>query len=288
MNGNISKLQNAVLSGKGGFLMKELTKQRIVAAVLSVLPMGIYFIVYLLLTIVSMAASTDSDMVNVLLHAASMVIASVVMCMVLKKRTGKRFTDTLSVRDFDIVIPLLLLVFTWCAGEVLDGIVAGVCSEFMAVRQNPNPEITPAHIVSAIIVAPVFEEIINRYLGTEFAEEYYPLSVLCIANAFYFTILHGYNIQGVANVMVYGVCSAYVYLKTKRLFYLIPVHMCHNALCMIDYGNKMFFGSPINKEKNGFVLASPQWVLFNIAVAVVCAFICYNRYIKVTRLRMAA
>ena len=69
----------------------------------------------------TIAVGSDSDMVNVLIYAASMATATAVMCGVLKKRTGKRLADTLSVRRFDIVIPLLLLVFTWCAGEALDG-----------------------------------------------------------------------------------------------------------------------------------------------------------------------
>ena len=64
---------------------------------------------------------------------------------------------------------------------------------------------------------------------------------------------------------------------------MVPVHMLHNALCMIDYGDKMFFGNPINKEKNGFVLASHQWVLFKLVIAVICVFIYYNRYVKTTR-----
>lgn len=268
--------------------MKERTKQRIVAAVFSVLPMGINFIVFLLLTIVSIAADADSDMTSVLLYGVSMAVAAAVMCMVLKKRTGKRLADAFSVREFDIVILLLFLVFTWCAGEVLEGVIAGVCSEFMVVGQNPKPEFTLSKLVSAVIIAPIFEEINIRYLGTEFAKDYFSLPVLCVANAFYFTLLHGYNIQGFANVFVYGICAAYVYLKTRKLLYLISVHMCHNALCMIDYGNKILFGNPIYKEKNGFVLSSPQWVLLNLVMAFVCVVIYKNRYVKDARLLTSA
>lgn len=265
--------------------MKNLMKQRITAVLFSLLPLGIYFSLLVLLTLICAVAGIDYDKIFNFINALSLTVSCVIMCVILKRRTGKRFVDALSVREFDIGIPLLFLVFTWCAGETLDAAVAGICSEFMTVAPNAESDTLPIaldRVVSAILIAPIFEEIMFRYLGTEFAEGYFPLPLVCVANAVCFTAMHGYNIQGFTNVMIYGLCSVYVYLKTKRLLYLIPVHMFHNALCLIDYGDTIFLGSPIYKEKNGFVLASPQWVLLNFVLAAACVII----YLREGKVRM--
>lgn len=259
--------------------MKKHIKQKIAATLLSVMPTVVCYLVLLPVTIVSMEAGIDGGMADVLLYAASMAVSSAVMCAVLKKRTGKRFTDAFSVKDFDIVLFLLFMVFTWCAGEVSDGVVGGICSEYMAVRPHVSRGIAPSRILSAIIVAPIFEEITIRYLGTEFVEDYYPMPVICIANAIYFSVQHGYNVQGSLNVMLFGIVAAYVYMKTKNLVYLIPVHMLQNIMCML-YNNIMFLGNPICREKNGFRLLSPQWFLLNLFLACVCIFVYYKRYVK--------
>lgn len=257
--------------------VKGLMGKRIGAILLSVLPMAIYMLLLVLLTLGSVALQADYDRVFLPLHVLSMAVAAAIMCGVLSKRTGRRLRDALSVKGFDWVLALLLFAFTWCASEVADGIVAFICSGFMTVEPNGGPA-TSLEIVVAILVAPVLEEIIFRYLGTEFAERYFPLPVLCVANALYFTLMHGYNLQGFANVMIFALCMVYVYLKTKNLLCLIAVHMLHNFCCRFDYGDLIFLGSPIYSEKNGFVLGSPQWILANLVAAAVCAVIYFRRY----------
>lgn len=260
--------------------MKQLTKSRLMAVLFSVLPIIIYFLLIVLLSAVCAFAQADYDKVFTFLNAASMAGASVIMCMVLKKRTGKRLKDALSIKQFDICIPLLLLVFSWCAAEAVDGIIAGICSGFMTVTPNAPEDTDVLRIVGAILIAPVFEEILFRFLGMEFAKPYFPLPVLCITNAVCFSLMYGYNVQGFFNVMVFAVCVAYVYLKTGRLLYVMFVHMLHNAICLIDYGDSIFLGSPIYKEKHGFVLGSPQWITLNLTIAIVCAIIYFKKYKK--------
>lgn len=264
--------------------MKGLMKKRAGAVLLSVLPMGIYFLTLVLLILLEAVGERLwgkveglYDRLFPLMNAASMTVGAVIMCRVLRKRTGKRLQDALSVKKMDWLLVLLLLGFTWCAGNVADGIAAHICSRFMTTTSNAAPAGLLA-IAEAVLAAPVLEEILFRYLGTEFAEQYLPVPVLCIANALYFTLMHGYNIQGFANIMVFALCMVYVYLKTRRLAYVILVHFLHNASCLLDYNDKIFFGSPIYSEKNGFLLGSPQWLGINFAVAAVCVVIYLKKY----------
>lgn len=264
--------------------MKDLTKKRAAAVLLSVLPIIIYFLILILLilaeTVVEKIYGENTNLYDILfplLNAMSMAAAAAIMCKILKKRTGKKLTDALSMKNFHWPLMLLLLFFSWCAGNVADGIVAYICSPFMTVTANASP-ITPLAILEAVFAAPILEEILFRYLGTEFADQYFSMPVLCVANALYFTLLHGYNIQGFANVMVFALCMVYVYLKTRRLAYVILVHMLHNASCLLDYDDKILLGSPIYHEKNGFLLGSLPWMGINCAVVVICAVIYLKKY----------
>lgn len=260
--------------------MKRITKQKILAVVFSVLPIVVYLLLLVLMVIVSVIVQADYDKVFIFMNTASLAGASAIMCAVLKRRTGKGLRDALSIKQFDWCLLLFLLFFLWCAGEVTDGIVVGICSKFMSITPNASVQREPLRIIEAVLLAPVFEEILFRFLGMEFAKKQFSAPVLCVANAIFFALMHGYNIQGFFNIMVFAVCVAYVYLKTGRLLYAILVHIIHNALCLIDYGDAIFFGSPIHTEKNGFVLGSPQWIAVNLMISVFCAIIYFRRYKK--------
>lgn len=252
---------------------KPQIKQKLIAIGFSLLPMLIYFFLLLLFVILIELFRMDYDKIFPLIHTVSMAVSCAVMCAVLKKRTGKTLSFALRWREFNLHFVLGLAVFTWCAVEVVDGIVAGICSGFMTVKPNLNPEVSLGAMIEAVLTAPIFEEIIFRFLGLEFIEKYFPLPLLCTINAIYFALLHGYNIEGFFNVTLFALCMSYAYLKTRRLLYVIFVHILHNAVCLIDYGDWIFFGSPIYREKNGFTLASPQWIIFNFII--VAAFILY-------------
>lgn len=262
-------------------MKKGLVKKRVGAVLLSVLPMIIYFLVLLILSFLEVRGERlwgeIYDKLFPLMNAASMAAASLIMCRVLRKRTGKRLRDVMSVKEFDLLLLILLLVFSWCAGNAADSIIAHICSGFMTAGTNASP-VTPLGIAEAIFAAPILEEIMFRYLGTEFAVQFFPMPLLCAANAVYFALVHGYNIQGFANTMVFALCMAYLYLKTRRLLYMMLVHMIHNAACLLDYGDKLFLGSPVYSEKNGFLLGSPQWIAVNLVAAAVCAVIYLRKY----------
>lgn len=255
-------------------------KQKLTAILFSLLPMLLYFLLLILFTIVTGVLKIDYDKAFPLMNALSFAIAAAVMCRTLKKRTGKTLCSSLVHSDFDLCILLLLTIFSWCATEVVDGIVAGVCSGFMTAKPNASPGASLPEILQAVLIAPVFEEIIFRFLGLEFAEKYFPLPALCIANALYFALLHGYNIAGFFNVMTFALCMAYTYLKTRQLLYVIVVHMIHNAAVLIDYGDHIFLGSPIYQEKNGFTVASLPWIAVNFALAALCAMAYIMKYRK--------
>lgn len=283
--GEDTKRMKPVTETAGLAKQEGLTGKRIRAVLFSVLPMVIYFTILILLTVVSALLQVDYDRVYFLINTVSLVTASAVMCVVLRKRTGKRLGDALVVKDFDFFIPLLALLFSWCAGEVLDGTVAAICSNFFAVTPNATPDRAFLPILQAIVIAPVMEEIIFRYLGTEFAREYFPLPCLCVANAVYFALPHGYNIQGFCNLIPFSICMVCVYVKTGRLLYVILIHMLHNIMCLPEYGDILLLGNPIYREKNGFTLGSPQWMTVNLVVAAACVVIYFKKYGKAAKSR---
>ncbi len=251
--------------------MKTLTKEKIKAPLFSVLAVLLYIAFTVLLALVPAVLLPEEKYMEVFFFTdpIAMIGACAVMCHVLKKRKGIRFRDSLRLKNFDFSVPVMLLLFSWGCSEVCDGITAYICSGFMTVEPNSGMS-GVIGIIHAVLIAPVLEEVLFRFLGTEFSRGIYRLPVICIANGIFFSLMHGYNVQGFVNVFVGGVLAAYVYMKTGNILYLMLEHAMHNALCLIDFGSINLLGSPIYTEKNGFVLSSPQWFVLNIIIMAVC------------------
>ena len=121
-------------------------------------------------------------------------------------------------------------------------------------------------IISAVICAPIFEELICRFGWCELARGAYSLPIICIANGIFFSLPHMYNIQGFINVFIGGLCSAYVYCKTRNILYVIIRHALHNALCCIDL--EIIFGEYATHE-NGFIQYSWQYLAVNAVLVII-------------------
>lgn len=254
--------------------MKKLTKQRIVKPLLAVSPFAVYiafaFILAIAVAFICEAMGMSADEVENLplikdgwLDELCIGIAAIFAISLVKKVNKVSIKEVISVKNFDIAVPLMLTVFAWSFGEVADHFCGLVLSNFMTVEPNKSIPLGFAGIVVAVICAPIFEEIIFRFAGTELPKGAYSMPIICIANSLYFAAVHGYNVQGFLNVFVGGVCMAYVYCKTGNLLYTMIEHAIHNALCFIPL-NVFYY------EKNGFMLGKWYWVAANAAAVVVC------------------
>ena len=257
--------------------MKQLTKTRIKSTFFSALPMGIYLVFAVIAIIVSMIilmAVTGSDesneWIDLITHVVSIAMGALTAMALVKSRNNTKLRDFAFIKNFDWAAVIMLTLFGFSAGEVLDHFGGLILSNFMTVEPNRGIEVTLPNVISAVIIAPLFEELIFRFGGCELTKGAYSMPVICIANGLFFAAVHGYNIQGFANVMVFGITAAYVYCKTGNILYTIITHSLHNAICCISFDEFSLFGTPVYTEKNGFILGGWWWVAINTVITAAC------------------
>ncbi len=262
--------------------MKKITKRRITAPLISVTPLLVEVAFMFLFAVVvaaidsSLLLQQDGSNENEYLSIAMMIfgagMAVLFSCAIVKKAAGVRFREALKLKDFDFSVPIMLTLFGFAAGELSDHLVGLIFSNFMTVELNRSAEYSLYGVITAVIVAPVSEEIMFRFVGCELGRGAYHIPVICIANALFFSVCHGYNIQGFLNVFIGGVCAAYVYCKTRNILYTMLEHALHNALCFLPGDNVYYL-------RNGFVLSNWWYLLINAVIVVLCIV----WYIKVFR-----
>lgn len=253
--------------------MKALTKERIKKPLLCGVAFSFILIVPVILImfaqIIGMFVVDEnyevSDNLVFIFTELGMLSASVIACSFVKKRHGTKLRETVKVKDFDFALPVMLMIFDWGVGEIIDHCTGLILSNFMVVEPN-TIEITVISIISAVICAPIFEELICRFGWCELARGAYSLPIICIANGIFFSLPHFYNIQGFINVFIGGLCSAYIYCKTRNILYVIIRHALHNALCFCDL--EIIFGEYASLD-NGFVQYSWQYLAVNAVLVII-------------------
>lgn len=249
--------------------MKPLTKQRILSPLLSLSPLLFYLtlssgamVVWIILLSIangglpSLNTLTENPLI-LITDQICMAVGALIGSFLLRKRNGSTLKRALRFKNFDWTVPIMLLVFAWAAGELCDHFVGLLLSDTMTIEPNRSIPEGVGGVIIAVIGAPIAEELLFRYCGLEFLRGSYALWIICVCNSLYFATMHLYNIQGFLNVFIGGFTMAYVYGKTRNLWYTIIEHALHNALCLIPLFDNVYY------EKNGFVLGKGWWVAVN-------------------------
>ncbi|MDE7289031.1 MAG: CPBP family intramembrane metalloprotease [Oscillospiraceae bacterium] len=262
--------------------MKQLTKKRIAAPFLALSPMLVLLaaIVAAIIVIAFIGIFTGKNEEEITAIAESgiadeicMGITAVCSFAIVKKCRGVRPRDVFHVKNFDPAVPVMLFIFMWSGAEIFDHISGIILSNFITIEPNSSSFSGIWGFICTVILAPVFEEIVFRFAGTEIPRGAYSLPLICIANGLYFSAVHGYNLQGFLHIVIFGAVMAYVFCKTRNLFYTMIAHSLNNLCCFIPLGNFAYY------EKNGFVLGKWHWLAINAVLFAAAAVY----YIKVFR-----
>ena len=254
--------------------MKQLTKERIKKPLLCAVAFSFMLIVPLFIGVIVQVigmcvAGGDyeiSDGLLLILSELGSLTASAIACIFVKKRHGTRLREAVSIKKFDFALPVMLMLFTWGLGEIVDHITGLILKNHMVVEPNITEGEFIVLFISAVICAPIFEELICRFGWCELARGAYSLPIICIANGIFFALVHLYNIQGFINIFIMGMCMAYVYCKTRNILYTMLTHALHNALCMFDLS--VIFGDYLTHE-NGFLQYSWQYLAVNAVLVII-------------------
>ncbi len=266
--------------------MKTLTKQRIIGPLLCLAPMAAYFALALFAgifvgIILLAAGGGDESLMDSLtehplmgmLDQACMGLGALIGVLIVRMRSKTSFKKVFTFKNFDWSVPIMLLIFGWSAGELTDHFGGLILSNFMTVPPNERDLSGITGFISACILAPLVEELLFRYCGTEFLRGAYPTWLISLMGGLMFAAVHFYNIQGFVNVFIGGVTAAYVYCKTRNIWYTIIEHALHNAICLLPIYESIYH------EKNGFVLSTWWWLAIN-AVLLVISIVWYVKYFR--------
>ena len=196
-------------------------------------------------------------------------LAALITCAILRRETGERVRDAVRWRDFNFLLVIMLTLAGWSLGEVCDHVAGSILSNFMTIEPDENYLEGFWGVVSAVICAPIFEELIFRFGFVGLLKKNSGMPFTLIFTTLIFSLVHLYNIQNTGNVFLGTILAAYVYYRTGNLLYTIFEHALHNAICFIPLGAWNIGGIPLYLERNGFVLAGWPWFLINLVVLVI-------------------
>ena len=198
-----------------------------------------------------------------------LLLAVLIVCTMVKNRTGVRVRDAIKLRRFNFMLVIMLTLAGWSLGETCDHVMGVLLSNFMSIEPDVNDIGSIWTIISAVICAPILEELIFRFGFMGLLRENFGKIFTIIFSTIIFAIVHTYNIQNTTNVIMGTMLAAYVYYRTGNILYTMCEHFLHNALCCIPLGEMSILGSDVYYEKNGFITSGTPWLIINLIVLVI-------------------
>lgn len=87
-----------------------------------------------------------------------------------------------------------------------------------------------------VVIGPIFEEIVFRYIGINFAKKEYSLKKSIIIVSILFALLHS-GIFNIIYAFLIGIVLSYIYVKYKNIMYPILLHISANlmSVCITEF-----------------------------------------------------
>lgn len=158
------------------------------------------------------------------------------------------------------------LSFTLLSSILFLAIVFSFLLSQVEVNQNDMPSLTsslsPDRLLTAIIVAPILEEFVFRYLLLGNLLRRYSISTSIITCSIAFGILHhGLSFKSLSATAA-GLLLSVIFVKTRSTTLTAAVHIAHNALVILFI---------YLLAKNGQPILSSNLKYSLIALAAICA-----------------
>ncbi|MDO6490652.1 MAG: type II CAAX endopeptidase family protein [Cellulophaga sp.] len=172
------------------------------------------------------------------------------------------------------IFPYLLIIviglgFTWQPIFDLDKIIDYYSTSEINIHSNKFYGFTPFFLyfnLSAIIIAPIFEELFFRKLLFIKLLEYNKVWPSILISSLCFSAIHFETPSNLIPTFVYGIIACLIYIKTKNIIYLIVIHFFNN-FCSILYS---VYGEPFYDWLYNLNYGFTYWalVLFGILITI--------------------
>ncbi|EPY2276712.1 CPBP family intramembrane glutamic endopeptidase [Clostridium sporogenes] len=169
------------------------------------------------------------------------LIPKAVMLIFILKKVRKYYEYNFKIKyiekfNFKLLLCTIFLALgfvLWCQssiGIMIEKIPVSKFVEKLLEEKVQNPY---SSVISSIIIAPIFEEILMRGIILEgFLNKYKPATAI-IASALIFGLIH-LNIPQFINATIAGLFLGIIYYKTRSLVLCIATHMLNNAIAFTD------------------------------------------------------
>jgi uncharacterized protein len=116
--------------------------------------------------------------------------------------------------------------------------------------------------ISALIIAPVLEELFFRkFLITKLLQKHRKATAL-IVSALLFSAIHWETVTNLIPAFIFGIIGGMIFLKTRKIGYLILLHFLYNFLGMLVHINTEAYSEVIQQLNFGIF----YWVLFVLGI----------------------
>lgn len=87
-----------------------------------------------------------------------------------------------------------------------------------------------------VIIGPIFEEMVFRYVGLRFAKEEYSLKKAIVITSIVFALLHS-GLFNMIYAFLIGIVLSYIYVRYRNILYPIILHISANlmSVCITDF-----------------------------------------------------
>lgn len=186
---------------------------------------------------------------------------------------------------FQFTRALVYMVLAVCVCQILTNVTttALFSNVFPVEAVQSQGKNTLVDLLFAIVVAPVVEELLFRKGFYVLLQSRYTKKVSVLITTLFFTLFHGYQLQGFLSCMVAGLVFLLLYEKTGNIAYSIGAHMLCNLFATImnslEAARVTWMGMAIQYEVQGYVMFHP---LIIISAIIFCGAVFATAYRKRT------
>lgn len=187
----------------------------------------------------------------------------VVFLVILRRKAGRGNAIHLGLRRVNMPMVLWGVLLLMATGVVVEPILALFPTEaYDGVKDVIG--LGGWAILSAVVAAPILEEVLFRGLIFESCRERFGRGAAVLISALLFGLIHVIPVQ-VINAFVVGLILGYVYLKTNSLLSVIILHGVNNA---IAYATMALLGADANVTLKEMMSSSwLYWIIYALSAA---------------------
>lgn len=223
-----------------------------------------------------MQIAMSEDLLYHISGSCGVMIAGIICAVYVKKKNyvqniGK--VETFSLKKAFYLAGLTVCICRIIINEIIAQLFSGAFP--IAMEQTLESNIY-VDILFAIILAPVFEELLFRMGIYCLLRKKFARTSSVIVSAVIFAVLHGYHLQGLISCFVVGVVLTFIYDSTRNINYCIVAHAFCNLFASVMNALEQMeitcFGMALQYEKNGYVMCHFILVIVAVLFCASCFF----------------